>query len=130
MKRQLSPASGLTEFGASHVTLLPGAWSSQRHWHLGEDEFLVMLAGEAVLVEDEGETVLVAGDCAAFPRGVENGHHLQNRSDRDALILEMGSRRPEVDAVVYPDIDLKIEPGGGYLHRDGAPYPKGPRRSA
>ncbi len=77
--RRLAPAGGLTDFGVSHVTLKPGAWSSQRHWHDGEDEFLVMLSGEAVLVEDDGRTVLRAGDCAAWPKGSTNGHHLLQR---------------------------------------------------
>src|SRR6187402_3817364 len=78
--RRLAPATGLTEFGVSFVRLEPGGISSQRHWHEGEDEFLVMLEGEAVLVEDEGETRLRPGDCAAFPKGVPNGHQLVNRS--------------------------------------------------
>ncbi len=79
----LAPATGLSGMGVSHVVLKPGAWSSQRHWHDGEDEFLVMLSGEAVLVEDEGETILRPGDCAAWPKGVRNGHHLINRSESD-----------------------------------------------
>ena len=82
--RRLAPATGLTDFGASHVVLKPGAWSSQRHWHDGEDEFLVMLSGEAVLVEDEGRTILRAGDIAAWPKGTGNGHHLRNESERTA----------------------------------------------
>ena len=87
--RRLAPAAGLEDFGVSHVMLEPGGISSQRHWHEGEDEFVVMLAGEAVLIEDEGETVMRAGDCAAFPKGVANGHHLVNRIGR-ALRLRRG----------------------------------------
>ena len=63
--RRLAPVAGLTAMGASHVVLKPGGWSSQRHWHEGEDELLVMLSGEAVLIEDSGETVLHPGDVAA-----------------------------------------------------------------
>merc|ERR1711960_84949 len=81
--RRLAPAAGLTHFGASHVVLKPGAWSSQRHWHDGEDELLVMLTGEAVLVEDDGETIVRPGDVLAWAAGVENGHHLVNRSAAD-----------------------------------------------
>jgi uncharacterized cupin superfamily protein len=81
--RRLAPPSGLTDFGVSHVTLKPGAWSSQRHWHADEDEFVVMLLGEAVLVDDAGETPMRAGDCAAFAKGDGNGHVLQNRSTED-----------------------------------------------
>jgi uncharacterized cupin superfamily protein len=119
--RRLAPASGLTDFGASHVTLLPGAWSSQRHWHLGEDEFLVMLAGEAVLVEDAGETILRAGDCAAFPKGVENGHHLQNRGDQPCVFVVVGAGQPLGGG--YSDIDMRFTADGRYERRDGTPFP-------
>src|SRR5258708_12839965 len=97
--RRLAPPSGLTDFGVSEVMLEPGAWSSQRHWHNGEDEFLVMLEGEAVLVEDEGRTVLRAGDCAAGPKASPTGHHLINETDTDSgfLCIDAGKnahRRP------------------------------------
>jgi uncharacterized cupin superfamily protein len=98
-------------------------WSSQRHWHTAEDEFTWVVEGEVVLVENEGETVMRAGDCAGFKAGVENGHHFQNRSDRDVLLLEIGSRRPDVDGCDYPDIDLVLRDGEDlYRHRDGTPY--------
>ena len=89
--RRLAPVAGLTRMGASHVTLKPGAWSSQRHWHSAEDELLVMLAGEAVLVEDDGETVIRPGDVVAWAAGAENGHHLQNRSDADCVFIAISA---------------------------------------
>ncbi|MBV9929698.1 MAG: cupin domain-containing protein [Alphaproteobacteria bacterium] len=119
--RRLAPATNLTQFGVSHVTLEPGAWSSQRHWHEGEDEFLVMVSGEAVLVDDDGEHVLRAGDCAAFPAGERNGHHLQNRSAADCVFVVVGAGRNEGGD--YPDIDMSFTPAGGYVHKDGTPYP-------
>lgn len=118
--RRLAPAGGLTEFGVSHVVLKPGAWSSQRHWHEGEDEFLVMLAGEAVLVEDGGETVMRAGDCAAFPKGVANGHVLQNRSDADCVFIAVG-RAADSDCH-YPDIDMHLLAGTGFRRKDGSGF--------
>lgn len=118
--RRLAPAAGLAAMGASHVVLKPGAWSSQRHWHADEDELVVMLAGEAVLVEDGGETVLRAGDIAAFAAGVENGHHLQNRSDADCVFVAISAGGRGSGA--YPDIDMVFTPDG-YFHRDGTPYP-------
>jgi len=119
--RRLAPAAGLTDFGASHVTLDPGGISSQRHWHEGEDEFLVMLEGEAVLVEDDGETRLVAGDCAAFPKGVANGHHLVNRGDRECIFVVVG--RAAATDCHYPDIDLHLDAStGAYTHKDGRAY--------
>ena len=119
--RRLAPASGLTQMGASHVVLKPGAWSSQRHWHAEEDELLVMLSGEAVLVEDDGETVLRAGDVAAWPKGMRNGHHLQNRSQADCSFVAISAGDSARDHGEYPDIDLKFS-GDAYLHKDGTPY--------
>ena len=121
---RLGDAAGLTQFGVNLLRLPPGAWSSQRHWHTVEDEFVHVLEGEVVLVTNEGEEILRAGDSAGFRGGVENGHHLQNRSARDAVVLEVGSRRPAEDEAWYPDIDLHaLRNRAGYAHRDGTPYP-------
>lgn len=118
--RRLAPASGLTEIGASHVVLKPGAWSSQRHWHASEDELLVMLTGEAVLVEDDGRTVLRPGDICAWPKGVTNGHHLINESDADcSFICVDGGERSHGS---YPDIDMMWTADQVYRHKDGTPY--------
>jgi len=118
--RRLSPASGLTDFGASHVTLKPGAWSSQRHWHDGEDEFLVMVAGEAVLIEDDGRTPLRTGDCAAFPKGTRNGHHLINESAADCVFIVIGGGTNTGGG--YSDIDMLFTDDDRYVHKDGTPY--------
>jgi len=118
--RRLAPATGLSEFGVSHVVLKPGAWSSQRHWHNGEDEFLVMLDGEAVLVEDEGRSVLHPGDCVAWPKGITDGHHLINESDRDCTFLCMSGGKNAGGG--YSDIDMIWTTEGGFAHRDGTPY--------
>jgi uncharacterized cupin superfamily protein len=118
--RRLAPAGGLTQFGVSHVTLKPGAWSSPRHWHDEEDEFLVMISGEAVLVEDEGPTVLRAGDCAAFPAGVKDGHHLRNDSDSDCVFVVVGSGAGGTGG--YSDIDMMWTDDDRYVHKDGTPY--------
>ena len=120
--RRLAPATGLTTMGASHVVLKPGAWSSQRHWHAAEDELLVMLSGEAVLIEDGGETVLRPGDVAAWPAGVRDGHHLQNRTEADCIFVVVSSGDRDADHGEYPDIDMKFGPEG-YAHKDGTPYP-------
>lgn len=127
---RLGDAVGLDQFGVNLLRLPAGAWSSQRHWHSAEDEFVWVVEGEVVLVEEDGETVLVAGDCAGFKAGVANGHKIENRSDREAVLLEVGSRRPTEDACDYPDIDMILPKGADrYFHRDGTPYPKTPRRT-
>ena len=119
--RRLATPTGLTDFGVSYVTLKPGAWSSQRHWHDGEDEFLVMLSGEAVLVEDEGSTVLRAGDCAVWPKGGANGHHLRNESDADCVFVCVGGGTCTGGG--YSDIDMLFTADSRYIHKDGTPYP-------
>lgn len=123
---RLGDAAGLTQFGVNLVTLEPGVWSSQRHWHSHEDEFVYVLEGELVLVTDSGDAILRAGDCAGFKAGVHNGHCLQNRSSKVATILVVGSR-DDRDHGEYPDIDLKFTAGryggkGGYTHKDDTPY--------
>lgn len=124
MRYCLGDAAALTQFGVNLLRLPPGSWSSQRHWHTSEDEFLFVLEGEVILVTNTGEETLRAGDCAGFKAGVTDGHHLQNRSARDALVLEIGSRRPDVDEVDYPDIDMRaLKNRAGYVHRDGSAYP-------
>jgi uncharacterized cupin superfamily protein len=122
-RRRLGDVAGLTQFGVNLLTLPPGAWSSQRHWHLREDEFVYVLAGEVVLVEDTGETVLHPGDCAGWKAGVPNGHHLVNRGPAVARVLEVGTRDPNEEAV-YADIDMRVGPDGVYTRKDGTPYPK------
>ncbi len=127
---RLGDAAGLDQFGVNLLRLPAGAWSAQRHWHTAEDEFVWVLSGEVVLVEDEGETVLTAGDCAGFKAGVPNGHKIENRSGAEAVLLEVGSRRPDTDACDYPDIDMVAPTGEDrYFHRDGTPYPKHDRRT-
>lgn len=119
--RRLAAAAGIEDFGISHVTLEPGGISSQRHWHEGEDEFVVMLEGEAVLVEDEGETALRPGDCAAFPKGVPNGHQIVNRSDRPCIFIAVG--KPAATDCHYPDIDMHLDAASGsFVRKDGTAF--------
>jgi uncharacterized cupin superfamily protein len=121
VRNALGDVAGLTQFGVNLLRLPPGVWSSQRHWHSREDEFVWVLEGEVVLITDRGEELLRAGDCAGFKAGVADGHHLQNRSNREALLLEVGTRCPAEDDVDYPDIDLRWGTQG-QLHKDGSKY--------
>ena len=119
--RRLAPATGISDFGASHVVLEPGAWSSQRHWHEGEDELVVMISGEAVLIDDSGEVPMLPGDIAAFPKNDGNGHVLQNRSDRPCTFVAIG--RPAASDCYYPDIDMHLAAGVGEQRRkDGSAF--------
>ncbi len=118
--RRLGDAAGLTQFGVNLVRLEPGAWSSQRHWHTLQDEFVMILDGELVLVTDAGEETVRPGDCLGFKAGVRDGHHLQNRTGRPASFLVVGTRLPD-DAGEYSDIDMTFGPEG-YRKKDGTPY--------
>ena len=121
-RRRLGDAGGLHDFGVNLMTLAPGGWSSQRHWHSHEDEFVYVLEGELTLVEDQGETLLRAGECAAFPKGTGNGHHLKNQSTVVAVYLEVGSRNPD-DLTTCSDVDIKSSNADGrFVHKDGSPY--------
>ncbi len=130
VRQRLGDAAGLTQFGVNLLRLPPGQWSSQRHWHLAEEEFVYVLEGEAILVTDAGEEVLGPGDCAGFKAGEANGHHLQNRTDRDVVVLEVGTRRPAEDGAEYPDIDMVVKAGERvFRRRDGSAYDAAPLRS-
>ncbi len=123
-RRALGDALGLSQFGVNLLTLPPGAWSSQRHWHENEDEFVYVLDGEVTLITDAGEQRLTPGMAAGFPAGRRDGHHLVNRSQRPARVLEVGTRSAQ-DYAEYPDIDMKVEisgPGARFLHKNGEPY--------
>jgi uncharacterized cupin superfamily protein len=125
-RKRLGRAAGLTHFGVNICTLKPGAASSQRHWHENEDELVYVLEGEVVLREDDGETVLRPGDAAAWKAGVTNGHTLINRSDRDTVFIEVGTRAPS-ERAHYSDIDMMVvrdEKGARYTKKNGEPYPK------
>ena len=119
--RRMTPVLGLTDFGVSHVTLKPGAWSSQRHWHAEEDEFVVMLEGEAVLIDDHGRTPIHPGDMAVFPKNDGNGHHLVNESDADCVFVAIG--RTAKGDCYYPDIDMRVFAGDpAFLRKDGTQF--------
>ena len=123
VRQRLGNAGGLADFGVNLTHLPPGTWSSQRHWHSHEDEFVYVLEGEVTLIEDDGETVLQAGDCAAFPKASGNGHHMVNKSDQPAVYLELGSRHPD-DLTTCSDIDMmSANADGRFVHKDGRPYP-------
>lgn len=124
--RRLTAPAGLTQFGVNLVRLKPGAWSAQRHWHTHEDEFAVVMEGEAMLVTNAGETPMRAGDCVGFPAGEPDGHCLINRSQADCVFLVVGGRL-DADGAHYPDIDLEAKPGrysgpGRFTRKDGTPY--------
>lgn len=123
-RQRIGEAAGLTQFGVNICRLKPGAASSLRHWHRMEDEMVYVLEGEVVLVEDDGETVLRPGDAAGFKANVANGHHLVNKSTRDAVFLEIGTRAPW-ERSTYTDVDLVLErdqSGRRFMRKSGRPY--------
>ena len=121
---RLGDAGGLTQFGVNLVTLLPGAMSSLRHWHLAEDEFVMVTQGSCTMVTDAGETPMQAGDCAAFPANSGDGHHFINHSDAPAVFLVVGSKAPR-EVATYSDVDLVVTMQAGkasFTLKDGTPY--------
>ncbi len=125
-KRALGNALGLSHFGVNLTRILPGGMTAHRHWHTEQDEFVYVLEGELVLVTDEGETVLRGGMAAGFPAGVANGHHLINRGDAPATVLEVGDRPPN-DRAEYPDVDLRVKMVDGawvFSDKQDNEYPK------
>jgi uncharacterized cupin superfamily protein len=125
-RKRLARTAGLTQFGVNICMLKPGAASSQRHWHENEDELVYVLEGELVLREDSGETVLKPGDAAAWKAGIANGHCLVNRSNRDAIFIEVGTRAAS-ERAHYSDIDMQVvrdASGFNYSRKNGEPYPK------
>jgi uncharacterized cupin superfamily protein len=121
---RLGEAGGLTQFGVNLVSLEPGAMSSLRHWHHNEDEFVMVTMGECTLVQDEGETVMRPGDCAAFPAGNPNGHHFLNRTDRLARFLVVGTKAAK-EVGIYSDVDLMVTIEAGraeFTYKDGTPF--------
>lgn len=123
---ELSDGGDLTQFAVHHVTLPAGKWASQRHWHSHEDEFVYILSGECVLIDDAGETILKSGDCTAHKAGEANGHHLVNKSQADVEFLIVGTRNPQEDHCHYPDINLDLPANGEamrtFSRKDGSPY--------
>jgi uncharacterized cupin superfamily protein len=123
-RKRLGNAVGLDQFGVNLTTLKPGAATALRHWHEKEDELVYILEGEVVLVEDGGETVLKPGDAAGFKANTPNGHHVVNKSQRDAVLLEIGTRS-KVETAFYPDVDLvaiRDEAGMRYTRKNGEPH--------
>ena len=122
-RKRFGDAAGLSQFGVNLLRLPPGTWSSQRHWQIASDEFVHVISGEVVLITDAGEETLRAGDAAGFKAGSPDGHHLQNRSSSEALVLEVGTRLPG-DGCYYSDIDMMIidDSSVGHTRRDGTPY--------
>lgn len=125
---RLGDAGGLTQFGVNLVILQPGAMSSLRHWHMAEDEFVMVTEGACVLVQDAGETLMQVGDCVAFPANVPDGHHFINRSDAVAQFLVVGSKAKR-EVATYSDVDLVLTVEAGqasFAYKDGSTW-EGPR---
>lgn len=121
---RVGDAGGLTQFGANIVILAPGARSSLRHWHENQDEFVIVLQGACTLIEDDGPTILQAGDCASFKAGVANGHCIANHTDHEARFLVIGTRTP-TETAWYSDIDMMVRVENGqfnFTHKDGTPF--------
>ena len=125
---RLGDAGGLTQFGVNIVILAPGAKSSLRHWHLHEDELVMITLGACTMLQDAGATIMQIGDCAAFPAGVPDGHCFINHTDTEARFLVVGTRA-KVEVATYSDVDLMVHMRSGaarFSYKDGTDW-QGPR---
>lgn len=125
---RLGDAGGLTQFGVNIVILAPGAKSSMRHWHLNEDEFVMVTQGQCTMMQDAGPTIMQVGDCAAFPAGVPDGHCFINHTDQEARFLVVGTKA-KTEVAKYSEVDFQIHIDRGvnrFTYRDGTDW-KGPR---
>lgn len=123
-KKQLGEVFGIRKFGVNLTRLAPGAFSSLRHAHSLEEEFVYILAGCPTLRTNAGDTLLRPGMCAGFQAGNGDAHQLLNLTDQDVVFLEIGDR-VDGDQVHYPDDDLAAEKADGvwlFFHKDGRPY--------
>jgi uncharacterized cupin superfamily protein len=123
IKRPLGDLFGLKSFGVNLTRLMPGAVSALHHVHSRQDEFIYIIEGEPTLITDATETPLRAGMVAGFPAN-SVAHHLENRSDKDCVILEVGDRTAG-DEVGYPSDDLKavlVDAKWQFFHKDGRAY--------
>lgn len=125
-KKAIGDAGGLTQFGAHIITLPPGAWSSQRHWHSAEDELVMILEGHPIFIDDDGGTQLSPGDITTHRANDGNGHHMKNQTEQDVKFLIIGARKPETDHAYYSDVDLDLPANGtakrNYQRKDGTSY--------
>ena len=117
----------LTQFGVNLTRLKPGTAFALRHWHHNEDEFVYILEGELVLIEDDGEVLLRPGDAAGFKTGVPNGHHLINKiATRRRLSRDRHARAVRPRAISGCRLDLVRNAGKTMLtHKSGEPYAQG-----
>ncbi len=122
----IGDAGGLTQFGANMITLPPGVWASQRHWHSHEDELVYIVSGTPTFIDDDGEQLLAPGDFTAHPAGDGNGHHMINKTDKDVVFLVIGTRNPAEDNCYYPEVDLRVSPNGtstrNFTKKDGSAF--------
>lgn len=116
-KQVLGTPFGLTDFGVNRVTLAPGCHSTVSHYHSHEDEWICVLEGNPSLIRDGIAHELSPGDCAGFPAGTGPSHVIVNTSDRNAVYLEIGTRRQDLDRTTYPGEDLRVATGS-----DGDPW--------
>ena len=119
--QRVGNAGGLTQYGVNIVRLEPQGMSSLRHYHVEQDEFAIMLSGTCVLIDDDGEHELQPGDCAAWPAGEANGHHLVNKTDAPATFLVVGTRT-QTETTYYSDMDMMVKDDGySFTRKDGSP---------
>ena len=102
---KVGDVGGLSQFGVNKTILPPKSATAMKHWHEKEHEFVFTISGSAILIDRYGEHEMNAGDCAIFKAGDNNGHAIVNESDKDVVLIEVGTRAQK-DIVHYIGKDL------------------------
>jgi uncharacterized cupin superfamily protein len=96
------PGLGATKTGLSVYEIPPGQSLCPYHYEHGEEEWLLILEGEATLRHPGGEDVLAPWDLTCFPPGPDGAHEVRNDGDEPIRIL-MFSDLVLPTATTYPD---------------------------
>lgn len=123
-KRKLGDYFGIQNFGINLTELAPQSISALKHYHLKQDEFIYIVAGNPTLIFGDKKFTMTPGDCFGFKAGEKIGSQLQNNTDEIVIYLEVGDRTSG-DLVEYPDDDLiaeDTESGWKFMHKNGVKY--------
>lgn len=109
---RIGPKIGASQLGATIYEMPPGQALCPYHYEYPEEEWVIVLEGNATLRHPGGEDQLEPGDVVCFPTGPEGAHQLKNTgSEGNVRVLMLSTKQP-VGIAVYPDSDkILASPG-------------------